>query len=346
MKERLKYEVREAGIKDIEDIVKFTQQNFPLRSNQREFFDYRFLDENSPCKLSNVIIAKHKDEIIGHRVAQKHEMIFNEKVYEAYWGTDLIVNENYRGVGVGKNIVLKMMEKHPTLFLLNIGSQNLAMHLRIGYKHFTALQLYFKPLKFRVFLSFILKILFKQKIKGERKNTNPEFPVSCGKFKLLENSDEIHNQNYNWNRNYLEGIRTKEYIKWRFFYKPQIYFFYQLDNDDLDKNKSYFVLRTILWKGMNCLLMADARYKIGSEEDKLIKQAVLKIAKENKFDGILWGTSIQQTQSLLKRSAFIKYSNMPVISSIDLKNISSDLVTHFADSDLDFNYSNSPFVYS
>lgn len=345
MKERISYEVREANSSDIEDILKFTQENFPLRSNQREFLTYRFLESDSPSKLTNVIIAKDGEKIIGHRVAQKQILAFNEKLYEAYWGNDMIVDMDYRGLGVGKKIVLKMMENHENLLSVNTGSLNLAMHLKMGYHHLDSLKLFFKPMKIGVFINFVSKVLLKKEFKTDRKIVKSRFPENIDQFKLVRDITEIDNENYNWNSDCLEGIRTQQYIKWRFFYKPDVYFFYQTVDKNVQENNSYFVLRRIIWKGMNCLLMVDARYKRGTGEDKLIKKAVMKIAKDNKFEGVLWGTSIQQTQALLKKSGFIKYAEMPPISNLDLEKAPGNLILHFADSDLDFNYSNTPFVY-
>ncbi|GEM_PF-6017229 len=347
MKEKKSFHVQQATVDDLEQIVLFNQEMYPLRSHTLDFFKYRFLNEKTIGSLSDVVIAKHNDEIIGQRMALKNFIAYNETVYESSWVNDMIVSPGFRGMGVANGVVKKLTEIYPSFSSLNTVEQSIQMYEKIGSVRLKKLNLYFKPLNLFVFVSFLSKLIKKKEFCNNQENPSVIYPEKIGSFIRIKDIREINHPKNNWNKDWVESLRTQQYIDWRFFFKPNVYGFYQLENStqNNEDNKSYFVIRTILWKEIKCLMMTDARYKIGSNEDILIKKAVSKIAKQNKMDAVLWGTTIPITQKNLKKAGFIKYSELPMTSNLKISDKPLNFVAHFADSDLDFNYSNTPFVY-
>lgn len=337
--------ISQAQIEDFEELILFNKEMYPDRHHTAEFFKYRYLNEKTPGKLSDVVIAKWDDQIIGQRMVLQNKVALNEKIYDCNWVNDMIVKPEFRGKGVANGLVKKLTEIYPSFSSLNTVEQSIKMYEKIGSKRINKLKLYIKPLNFLSFSSFLTKLMLKKETAKQSQLPKIDYPGLSNEFSRIHNSSEIVNQNYNWNNDWIESLRTQDVIDWRFFYKPDVYGFYQLNHPTKQKNPAYFIVRPIFWKGMNCLMMVDARYNIGSGDDLLIAKATKKIAKKNRFDAILWGTTIPSTQKKLAKFRYIKYAELPMTCNLKISDQPLQFVAHFADSDLDFNYSNTPFVY-
>ena len=132
----------------------------------------------------------------------------------------------------------------------------------------------------------------------------------------------------------VDFIRDEEFLNIRFFQNPvHQYYTYTLNNESC-----YFVLRPILFKGGNALMIADFRYNISKPEQiGLIFKAAQKVCKQKRLGAILFTTSDTNVKSLFDNNKLCK--SYPVAFVGGKKNISSkDSLVYLtaADSDDEF----------
>lgn len=333
--------IRKAVLEDIDQLVEFNQRAFPLRQFTREFIQYRFEKNEKQEPRAIFYIAEFNEEIVAQRVMLREDWWLNGNQHEAYWGTDFFVHPAFQGKGIGKKIINEIQKDLTILSTTNTGAINLKMHQNLNYYPIGQLNLYFKPLKIFSVFNAAFKMFFKQKIEKPSKVKFLSFPEKFNEFKK-RNLNEINFDflKFESTVDALMGQRDENYLKWRFFHQEGIYQFYQNSH-----NSNYFIGRSIVWKGMNCLMIVDMRYDL---KDTLSMRKMLKtineLANKMSFAGILISSSHIAMQKQLLKQMFFNYSKNQITTNFP-KNKDVEILVHFADSDLDYNYSNSLFVY-
>lgn len=333
--------IRKAVPSDFDQLVKFNQKAFPNRKFTQEFIQYRLEKDESQQPRAVFYVAEIEGEIVAQRVMLREDWLLNGKKYEAYWGTDFFVNPQFQGRGIGKKIIHEIQRDLPILSTTNTGAINLKMHKNLNYNHAGQLNLYFKPLRMIPVARAVLNRVLNIKKKSVSKLKVFSFPNLLNEFELKSyvqyNRDMVKFEHI---PNLMMGQRDEAYMKWRYFYQDGAYQFYQNVN-----GSNYFIGRSIVWKGMNCLMIVDLRYD--AQDVSVIKnslKAINALGKKMNFDGILMSSSLVSMQRQLKNNKFFNYSKNQITTNFPIEK-DIEIMVHFSDSDLDFNYSNSPFVY-
>ncbi|MFV0306040.1 MAG: GNAT family N-acetyltransferase [Moheibacter sp.] len=320
--------IRKAVKEDRQALEKFNDIAFPDRKGGREFLDYRNTTN------STTYIVESEEKVVGIRVMLSQKMIYKEKLYNIVWSTDTFLIEEYRGMGLGKALFQEMVNEFENCFTLNTGEKATTIYLKNGFRKIGLLRYFFRPLKIRNFINFTIETVQKKEYKNEIQLNLYSSPNLINGFRKIENVETFMKlfpvPDFSEK---LQAYKDKSYIEWRYFYKEDKYFIYA-------KEDSYFIFRTIFWKGMKCIMLVDFLGDVG-----LIYKSLKKIARINQFSGILWASSELIVEKFLRKKLFINYHSTPIISNIKLEDTNVSVAFHFSDSDLDFNYSNTPFIY-
>lgn len=320
-------QIRRATESDSDALAAFNELAFPTRTGHKEFIEFR-RDYGSIFYL-----VLDGEKIIGSRVMFKQKMSYNQKVYDIVWSTDTFIDEEYRGLGLGKDLFKKMVSESSNCFTINTGERATGIYLKNGFREVGLFNYYFKPLNWLNFFNSSSKMIRKVEF-NKVKMDSTELPQQVDSFEKIEDIEEfmlrIPTPNY---QDKLQTFKDKTYFEWRYFYKKNVYSVYV--NSD-----NYFIFRTIFWKGMKCFILVDFTGDLN-----LVYKALKKMANRNRISGILWASSDVAIKKNLKKNGFINYHKTPIISNIELENPNLKIAFQFSDSDLDYNYSNTPFVY-
>ncbi len=322
---------RKAEEKDYHQLLAFNLLHFPLRESVKEFIDYKI----ALYGYDSIYLAFDEEKLIAQRFALLNAYCLNENIQHNSWGTDFFVDPEYQGKGIGNKIVNQMLQDHKVTSTTNTGGNNIKIHSKMGYQQITDLHLLFRPLSvFYVGLT----ILFKRKSTYKE---NITFPVELYGFTKIESANQLQSNTFNWQVNRLETIRSLDFIDKRFFYKPNVYQVYSRTGDL--SNSDYFVIRPIIWKNLNCIMIVEIKLKDEEKDLSSLLKLIIRFSK-TVFQGILVANSLQKNQQIYNSKGFITYKKMGVISNISLEE-DTEVAIQFSDGDLDFNYSNTPFVY-
>lgn len=321
--------VRQAEESDLEALIEFNKIAYPTRKGIEEFVKYRF--KYTPDLV--YFIALKNDVIIGQRMMFLQKTIYKDNISKVYWAADLVVREEFRGLGIGKKIFNSMDTNGFYAFSTNIADVTKGFYEEKGFKEFGKFNFYFKPLNILAFSKSLWKMLRKQEMNNHiqleikvpedvygfsRKKTAAEFIKSNPPLDFSEK---------------LQTYKDEAYYQWRYFYKENRYFCYA-------SKSSFFIFRTIFWKEMKCLVIVDFEGDLNK-----IYKSIKKIAKDNQFSGLIWATTEPKTKKFLNKKFFINYFSTPVMSNYKDEGNIAPISFKFSDGDLDFNYSNTPFVY-
>lgn len=297
---------RKAEVKDYHKLLAFNLLHFPLIASVKEFIDYKIAIYGYD--------SIDEEKLIAQRYALLNAYCLNENIQHNSRGTDFFVDPECQGKGIGNNIKI---------------------HSKMGYHQITNLHLLFRPLSF---FNVGLSILFKRKSTYKE---NVTFPAEIFEFTKIESPNQLQSNTFNWQVNRLETLRSLDFIERRFFYKPNVYQVYSRTGDL--SNSDYFVIRPITWKNLNCIMIVEIKLKDEEKDLSSLLQQIIRFSKTI-FQGILVANSLQKNQQIHNSKGFITYKKMGVISNINLEE-NTEVAIQFSDSDLDFNYSNTPFVY-
>lgn len=321
--------IDEYGKREICKIEKFNNIIYPNRS--KNWIKYRFYDNPySQSSYNHSLIAEDENgNIIGELLQMPTKFFYQKEEYYGFWGMDLFVVDKERTGTAGVDLSLALSKN-----TFSYSHTDLALKIRLKLKdklvgHINR-YVYYN-------YSNILSILFgyfkpKNKIKSD-------FPSNVNYkkyfFKQIEKKD-LPNDIHTWLNGGLEFTREKKFIEWRFFNNNQ-YAFYELKDC---KEYTYFVLRTLVWKGINAMILVD--YRCNFNDTKIIN-AILKstkiISKKLNRKIILTGCSLAEFEQILKLNKYKLVAKEPILAKSNMnfaKNI--PILVTYADSDSDFNY--------
>ncbi len=332
--------IRKATEEDIQGLIEFNIEHFPKSQEHetKEYFEYRYL--SNPYKsdhFGGIIVAEDEHKrISGQNLLMPNRFKFKGKIYSGFWGMDYFVHERARKSLAGLSIGIECM-KIKNQFGLGLSLPSVKLHLALK-----GLIIGREARFYRInnCFSALMQYVFNR----QRKIITSSFPnaieSSSGTFLKILNPDdaEISNRGY-LNEDVLEFSRDREFLKWRFFHYEGKYAFYKHN-----KSESYFVVRPITWKKMNCLLLVDYRFDHRNYEmfDSILS-AVKYLSKTMKFTVILTGCSLSGLFPVMRKNGFKRFGNDLIVTvskfSDDITEFKTDNVSvTFADSDSDFNY--------
>ncbi len=306
--------IRKIGDKDIRNLIDYNIKTYSERDKVEESFAYRF--DNNPCNgdssNESLVVENQDGQFIGQALMMPTKIGFEGKVFPAYWGMDFFVDKSFRGI-TGVNLLKQAIavENH---FGVGLSKTALGLHLHFGEYIAGYMKKYIR-------LSSVLGLckIILNKEEHSKANRFPEtLNVSGGKFTRVRDPEELATGDGIWDPDRVEFMRKKEFIKWRFLYYPDKYFVYKYhpETSPGDEKPVYFVVRPIVWRKLNCLLLTDYRFPPGRKDlfEKILKAAA-KLSRKNRMAATLTGCSLPEYDPLLRKKLFVKLGKKMVIVS-------------------------------
>jgi hypothetical protein len=330
--------IRKITEKDLQKLTKFNAEHFSKSKDPEDYFNYRYL--NNPYKekrFDGIIIAEDEEnKIVGQNLLMPTRFKCNGKIYSGFWGMDYFVNERARNSLAGLSIGVEGM-KIDNHFGLGLSPPSVKLHLALKGEIIGHEVRFYK-------ITNYLTAFYQYLLNKQKKITTVLFPkdIESGgeTFSRISNPDEaIIAEGGYLNDDVLEFSREPEFLKWRFFYNETKYVFYKHGTGE-----SYFVVRPIIWKKMNCLLLVDYRFRHqNAKMFESILSAINILSEKLKFTVVLTGCSLSDFFPKLRRNNFKRFGNDLIVTvskfSDDITEFKTDNVSvTFADSDSDFNY--------
>lgn len=300
-------------------------------SSSEEYIDYCIC--KSDGDIPSIIVINENDDIVGCHLH------FTTRIYAkgletvVAWGHETYLNEDCRGA-VGLEFVLTINRANT----LGIGYTEINSEIQKKLKQNTLL--------YTVFNYFLLNIYFPLGLikKVLRCNSSPLKKIETIEaggicFKLITNSNDllIPNEGY-WFKNSVEYdlIRDKQFLDYRFINNDVFdYYVYEYHNNNCES--CYFVVRSILYRGIPTLLLVDYRYNGNPKLMANILKAVKKLAYKNCIGVIQTTGGMKEVEDVFDSKLCIKRPAQAMIHK-SLKPMSSDYISITpADSDVDFN---------
>jgi len=333
--------------KDFIPLVEYNRAVYSRRDKVEESFNYRFVINPFVKKDVNetLIAIDEGGAIAGQILVMPSEFNFEGKVYDAYIGMDYYVNKEARNSLAG--VILANKYKNLKYnFGIGLTDESLAILNAFNVKAEGYMEKY---LRINNLIS-LFKFLFTSKPKNTRGFIFPDsIYVKDKQFMRVLSPEGILAKNNFWNINIVEFSRNLEFVSWRFFHYPEKYFVYKCNStfNSQDVNPSYFIVRPIIWKKANCLLLVDYRFNMADEEMMgQVLAATVKLSKSLKMAGTITGCSLSVFKQHLKRKMFFKFGrSMEIVTNFKIQNKVKDesknsILVTFADSDADFYYGN------
>ncbi len=321
-------------------IIDFNTRNYE-KNCLDEYLYYRFKILTNPKFTNNSVFAVQKDEIIGQLLMLPTFIKLGDKEVVCNWGMDYIVIPEHRLGPVGTGI-LRNATKGVNHLGYGLGRESLKIHNMLGINVISYYNLCIW-LSTRGYLR--LPTAFRQK-RSEKLNTEAlKFPDRVNGFQRVYDAkfrkviyDDIP---------YIQPYRGEDYIRNRFFYKSNRYFVY-VNNDNYQN--IYFVIRPVLFKGLNIMLLVDYRYNGEAYREFVgILNSVKSLAKILKMDGVITMSSLKTLSKTLNWMGFIPYKRREIVSNFLNKmdvNKSNGIIITLADSDGEFYFSRNEWSYT
>lgn len=333
-------------------LEKFNKEKFPVRANSfNDYYKYRFID-NPFCEYPHDTIYStiENSNYIAQMMTMPAPLSFNGESIPAYWGQDYFVDEKYQGKGIGKEMTRFFLGKN---YYIAVGFSKISsiVHKKGGCRCIGFLDFYEKWKSPFAKLYFYIYRLLKFKNKPLEEYV---FPEEIKGWKRFHSTDEISLPQKNWNKDTVETLRDKTYMKWRFFYLPNRYFCYQLPNKNPNENPSYFVCKVYFYKGVHWLRIVDYRFQKENTIDftNILETAHLLVEKLGLF-GVLISSSLKISNEILDQQNFTKTAHKEVLTMYPFAHeaveendeMHNHFMISFADNDTDMHTNKGQFNY-
>lgn len=314
---------------------KFLYNNFPHRN--KKYLDWwlnQSLHSKEDLQNRTFMVVDESNRIVACTTALWTKMKIRSRLYKMYWEGNTIVDENYRGKGIGR-MVYEQMNLFRERCTTGFTQAAYAIQPKI-IKQFTNLSSVFVYLSFNIcFMRNLWDRLLRNTIKQDDLIYPNQIDIKHVHFERVDNIEliEFPSDGF-WQNDTIELIRDKDFFRKRFIdiYRKYIIYQSKVDNEIV----GYFVVRPAKYKGFNLLSLVDFRYKNEIIENSIVK-AVTKIARNNKIGMFITLTSLKKkfwSSGCTIRTSKVLYggTTMAEIKEDDFMLITS------ADSDLDFVY--------
>lgn len=335
--------IRKFEEKDYQSLIDYNTVVFSQRDNIEESIKYRFYTNPfSKGRNHESLIALDKEQnIIGQLLVMHSEFRYEGKIYPAFLGMDYFVDIEARSSLAGVILANKYKDLEHN-FGIGLTDASLKVLLAFNEKIIGYLAKFIK-----INIKFALKnYLFKS---NNNQPNSFNFPVSLkikgGSFsRVLKPENIVYKEGY-WNNQLFEFTRNKEFLSWRYFHYPDKYFIYKFySSSDIIADPVYFVVRPIVWKKTNCLLLVDYRFDTSKKDTfNEIINTVVKLSRELKMSATLLGCSLSGFKRTLRNKLFFNFGrDLEIVSKFPMSpsSDSDTIFVTFGDSDCDFYYGN------
>lgn len=274
--------------------AQYTKRSFPNRVHAEQLMNFLYQNDKESFE-KNIFLVGDMGEIKGMGLYKRCSFIFDGKNENALWGFDLFVDENIRPLNYGLDILAESLAIEEPVFATGSGEFALKIEMKMGAKLLGEIKKYvafWNP----VFLPFS----FKRGVVRPQK-----YPEIINEFEKVSYVDFEYNGEINKNTK-IEFVRDKRFISWRYNGDLHNYMIYKSQ-----RSSDYFVVRTIVQKGITALSLVDYRCNGGFEH--IVKTLKL-LSRKLKLSFVIASSSMQSCDNILEKAGFkAKGRNRPII---------------------------------
>jgi hypothetical protein len=333
--------------KDLFSLIDFNINAFLERDQIEESIKYRFFNNPFSNGAENeIILAKdEKGNIVGQLLIMPSEFLFHNKKYSAFWGMDYFVKSDNRNSFAGFALASKAIgfKYHFGVGFTSLSSKIFQL---LKEKNIAYFSMYIRP---NIIYSAYRFLFNKANLCNDCTKFPAQILIEDGVFYRVYNPEEILSKTGSWNQGIVEFIRNEDFIRWRFLYYPNKYAIYKLSktlNNSTDA-PVYFVVRPIIWKKMNSLLVVDYRYDLANTDSwGKIHLALLKLSRKLKLASTILGCSLPASEKKIRKNLFFRFGKkLEILTNfVEKKEVfdfqNAKVFVTMADSDSDFYYGN------
>lgn len=289
------------------------------------------------------LLALDDQQVVGQIILIPVKCLYKDNTYPAVFAYDYIVHPDYLNTGVGVKLLSKTIKEH-IHFGMGVSDISRKLHLVLKEKSVGAV---YKFLFVRNPLAYFFAAFHSYFKLNLRNNITkiywPDY-IDTGIYKI-ESMQALPTKSKSWNKDIIEFARDEDFYAMRFKDFKSKYHYYHLLNSEKNVN-GYFTVRTDIWRGMRVLIVSDYRFTLN---DSKVFEAMIfgikKLAKINKLDAVLFGSSLSKIDTHLMKHQFRKVgiaseilTNFPLDEGWDNKAAKRELIWATpADSDFEFN---------
>lgn len=299
------------------------------------------LPENEEDYKYHSIVVDDQDNIVGLKMYLPTKVIYKGQLSSMFWTFDSKVLDDYlKGSDAGMLLTLEWLQSKHLLAGAGLSGVAKTLHHKMKSKFVGKVIVYLKlNLLNPKSINFIYQFYKKDRI------INYVFPetieVKKRRFVRIYSENEIFEPSGPfWNPDILEFIRDHGFIKRRFFDYPKQHYIYKLEEENNSlKNSTYFVVRPIKVKNVNCLCVEDFRFDL---KDKFVFDLIIKasgkISKNLNFAATFFPCSLNNIKKYFIKNAFVSRGNIgaDIILKRSFKEMPQDVFFTAADSDYNF----------
>ncbi|MDR2119197.1 MAG: GNAT family N-acetyltransferase [Tannerellaceae bacterium] len=275
--------VRRCNESDYDRLIAFNEQVFPERNIEAKvLMDYRFKKREKSGYEECVIVTDEK-EILGQVLFTSTYATYKGVDYNGTFYMDTMVRADQRKYGYGLSLMSESIKTDRQQWSAGSTEFQIKRRLKLGMRIIGFRKLYVK-------LNNPLLLFVKA----------GSFPKNIASFFLLS-KEEIMDLPDTFNRELFEFGRNKDFIQWRFFEAPHVYYLYKSEN-----NNDYFVVRIIKKEGISMLCLCDYRCNFTEKDDfSNIIQVVKRLAQRVNIPFTITSSSLKASDEVLKKNGFI-----------------------------------------
>lgn len=321
-------------------VVDFYIKGFPNRVNQYESMVYKIqkMVDKEEAK-ENVFVINEQDDIIGANMLLPVKFLFGDKLLSAVWSYDTLVLPEYRKSDAGLLITEYVISRN-NLFGVGLSPINKKIFKKVKLNFIGVLSTYIYPNLFSVrVLSSICPLILPKKV------VDYVFPeqikVREYVFEKVNNISDFRGDESGYcSSDIIEFSHNEDFVRRRYFCYPGKYTVYQM-KEGIRNKFPFFVVRPIVVKNMNCLLLVDYRMNMCDPSFfKIILKATNKLVRITWMGATVTAVSLDRFKYVLRKFPWVK-----------IKRADADIVTNYTkeklevlvtpgDSDYDFFYGN------
>lgn len=299
---------------DIAGLLNYNDKVFPERTGVSETY-IMFLFSKSSQEYKNSVLIDHNGMVRGQMLASSMQFFYGGEVFNSYWAYDLIVDEELRKDAYGLDLIMLYNRVNKVNFSTGSGPTALKLHLALGSKWMGEIRKYvgignLLGLPTSLFRGVVSPSKFPQTV-----NVDGTIFARCS-------ADEIEWNSTPFNNTLWEPTRDNHYMRWRFSSLLHEYAIYRNA-----ESGNYFVLRTIVKKGITALVLVDFRCNLNqSREFCAILQAVRKIMRKMWLAILICGSSHAEVDRQLERMCMRSIGRpRPIIGRANYKDRKEDI---------------------
>lgn len=319
---------------DLVNLYLFNNHVFIERIDSKSIIDFWY-NKGSKEYNSSIILTGENEEIWGQILSSSMLYFYQNSIRQGNWIFDYIVQEDKRKDGYGIDLLqFALQNKKVPIFATGSGPLALKIELKMGFKLIGELKKYV-GISNPIFLpvSVFRGIIPKKKYPVSVKTKAATFQLTYAGL--------LPDYSNTFNPELLEFGRDNAFLNWRYFSDLHEYTFYkQVRGDD------YFVVRTIVKKGITCLVLVDYRCDFSNKQNfSTLLNAVKKVASKLKLAVIVSGSSLKIADEMFEKKGFKSIGRpRPIISTEKFKEEQQRITnrefvfTTLADSDGEINW--------